>query len=280
MNIALSTAKYDSLKRRIKELGRPLVAFSGGVDSSFLLRAACDAVGADSVLAVTAKSPSFPATELEDAVKIARLIKVEHLLVDSAEMQDKQYTDNPPDRCFYCKSELFDRLSIIAGERGFDTVLDGANFDDSADYRPGSRAAFKFGVSSPLKECGFTKNEIRELSKELSLPTWDKPAFACLASRLPYGSQVTEEKLFQIENAETFIKSLGFRQVRVRHHGDIARIEIPPEDISRLIEKEISLKINKRLTEFGFKYVAVDIAGYRQGSMNGTLTSPRGEAGS
>jgi len=262
--------KLNNLETEIKKLGSVIVAFSGGVDSSFLLKVARDTLARTGgrALAVTARSSTYPVRELEEAARIAKFIGAEHMIIDSEELDIDGFAQNPVNRCYYCKGELFGKLSAIAEKEGVAAVLDGANMDDLKDYRPGSKAAREKGVRSLLVECSFTKDDIRALSKEMNLPTWDKPAFACLASRFPYGTTITGGKLTMVDKAEEFLRRLGFTQLRVRHHGDIARIELDPAQIQKAVEPETASLINAKLKEIGFKYVTVDIAGYRTGSMN------------
>lgn len=262
----------DRLKRILKKMGKAVIAFSGGVDSTFLVKAAKDVLGRKNVLAVTATSETFPKSELKDARRLARSIGVKHMVIRTKELEDPNFKTNPPRRCYYCKSELFGKLSRIAERGGFRYVADASNYDDRKDFRPGALAAKENKVRSPLKEARLTKDDIRRLSKRLGLPTWDKPSYACLASRIPYYEAVTGKKLNRIEAAEEAVrKRFVLKQVRVRSHGDIARIEVAPEDIRRLIDDKAGGDIVKRLNALGFKYVTVDLKGYRTGSMNETL---------
>ncbi|MDH5639570.1 MAG: ATP-dependent sacrificial sulfur transferase LarE, partial [Nitrospinota bacterium] len=252
--------------------------FSGGVDSSFLLKVAHDTLkDSGRALAVTARSSTYPQRELEEAVRIAELIGAPHRIIDSEELEIEGYADNPPDRCYFCKGELFGKLTDIAQAEGYAAVLDGANADDLQDYRPGSRAAREKNARSLLQEVGMTKAEIRELSREMGLPTWDKPSFACLASRFPFGEKITRPKLSRIDKAEDFLREIGFAQVRVRSHGDIARIELAPEDIVTASSRQTAEAIHKELFGLGFKFVTLDLAGYRTGSMNATLPETKSE---
>ncbi len=264
--------KYEQLSELIGGMGRTLIAFSGGVDSTFLAKVAYAVLDRDAV-AVTALSPTYPATELEEAKLYAAEIGIEHRLIETHELEKEEYAVNNPDRCFHCKKELFTEMQVIAEEEGFDTIVYGGIMDDLGDHRPGMEAAELLNARAPLVEAELQKHEIRQLSKELGLPTWDKPAGACLASRIPYGMRVTLEKLHEVDQAEHFLHRLGFRMVRVRHHGDIARIEAPPEDLPRLFENDVHTQIVAALKEVGFKYVALDMQGYRTGSLNETLTT-------
>ena len=262
--------KLDRLRSILVDMGSVLVAYSGGVDSAFLLKVAVDTLG-EGALAVTARSDSYPERELEEATALAAALGARHLVVDTHEMESESYVSNPANRCYFCKTELWDTLVPIAGKRGIAALADGFNADDVGDYRPGAAAAREHGVRSPLLEAGLTKNEIRALSRELGLPTWDKPAMACLSSRVPYGERISREKLEQIDRAEQLLRELGYRQVRVRHHGEVARIELAPEDMPRFFTEGLAEPIARRVKELGFKYVALDLQGYRSGSMNEVL---------
>lgn len=252
-----------------------IVAFSGGVDSTFVASVCADVLG-PRALAVTGVSPSVPATEVEEAKSLAQRLGIAHELVSTYEGDNADYVANSPNRCFHCKTELYSLLSNMAEERGFAAVVDGANLDDTGDHRPGRKAAADHGVRSPLIEAQLGKAEIRELSKERGLPTWDKPAMACLASRIPYGLPVTVQALGQVEAAEAFIRNLGIRELRVRHHDDTARIETDNEGMLVLFEQREA--VVDWLKKLGYKYVAMDLAGYRSGSLNEVLSRSAREA--
>ena len=260
--------KLDSLKKTLKSLESVVIAYSGGVDSTFLSKVAFDVLG-DNALAVTAKSETYPRSEFEEAIKFAGEMGVKHEAIVSEELDIPEFSDNPVNRCYYCKKELFAKLKETAKERGFKHVVDGSNYDDLDDYRPGMQAVEELGVRSPLKEAGMTKDDIRELSKRMGLPTWDKPSFACLSSRFPYGNKITREKLTAVGEAEIFLRNLGIRQLRVRHHDKIARVEVAEEDMETLFRHRE--QIVEKLKELGYNYVTMDLQGYRTGSMNEVL---------
>jgi uncharacterized protein len=264
--------KKKSLHRIIRELGKVVVAYSGGVDSTFLLSSAVDTLGADNVLACMSMGPSEPSNLYENAVKFAESIGVEFQTVDADELTDPNFTANKADRCFHCKSHLCKTLLDIAKQRGFDNVIFGTNFDDLDDFRPGNRALKAFGIRSPLAEAQLTKNDIRVLSREMNLPTWDQPASPCLASRIVYGLEVTEQRLGQINEAENFLRELGLVEFRVRHHDTVARIEVNPEDIEKVTAEPARSQIVEKLKSLGFKFVTVDLQGFRSGALNEALS--------
>jgi uncharacterized protein len=258
--------KFEKLKGIAKGLRRVLVAFSGGVDSTFLLKICIDTLGPENVLAVIGASPAYPARELAEARAIAKALGANFVVIETAEMNDPDFIRNPRNRCYYCKRSLFDLMWDVAGQRGMDHIVEGSNLDDMNDFRPGRRAVEEKGIISPLLVAKLTKNDIRELSRTLGLPTHNKPSFACLASRIPYGTRIEMSLLRRIEYSEDFLKDLGFKQVRVRYHGDVARIEVPAGDFDTVVAK--GKRIYEGLQGFGFTYVTLDLRGYRTGSMN------------
>ena len=262
--------KLDKLKENIKSMGSLAVAFSGGVDSTFLIKVAYDVLK-DKVVAVTARSSTYPEREFKEAVAFVSELGAKHVVIISEELDIEGFAANPVDRCYHCKKELFTKILEVAKQSDVKFVADGSNMDDLGDYRPGMVAAKELKVVSPLKEVGMTKEDIRILSKEMGLPTWDKPAFACLSSRFPYGQQITREKLDMVDKAEQFLLDLGFRQMRVRHHGEIARIEVAVQERKKFFNEELMDLINKKFKEIGFSYTSLDLKGYRTGSMNETI---------
>jgi pyridinium-3,5-biscarboxylic acid mononucleotide sulfurtransferase len=262
--------KIIKLKNYLRSIDSAIIAFSGGVDSTFLLKIASDILK-DKVIAITAKSPTFTQTELKDSKTIARQLNVKQVIIETEELQNKSFTANDKERCYYCKNELLGLISKYAKKNNFSYILDGSNYDDANDWRPGAKAVKKWKVVSPLKEAGLAKDEIRTASKEFGLSTWDKPAAACLTSRIPYGTKITEGLLKKISNAESVLKKLGFRQIRVRHHGNIARIELPAHDMHKILDSKIKNTVIKALKELGYLYITLDIEGYTTGSMNKTL---------
>ena len=263
--------KLNRLKNILADMGSAAVAFSGGVDSTFLLKVARDVLG-DRCIGIVALSESYLPEEAEEARELANQIGVECVFIETQELQNEQYASNPTNRCYYCKKELFAKMFEVAESRGIKWLLYGANADDLGDFRPGSQAAKEVNARAPLVEAGITKAEIRELSRRLGLPTWNKPASACLASRVPYGTRITADILNRIASAERFLKQKGFTQVRVRHHSDIARIEVPREEFSRLLEGDTAAEIVTKLKELGYVYVTLDLQGFRSGSMNEVLS--------
>ncbi len=268
--VAMNHPKRRKMEALIRGLDHAVVAYSGGIDSTLVLKIAADQLG-DGATAATAVSPSLAQGDLADSQRVAEDIGVRHVLLHSTEVDDPRYRKNDPQRCYFCKTNVYDTLIAYAGREGFTWILDGTNADDLGDHRPGLRAAREHGVRSPLQECGMTKAELREWARELGLSNWDKPANACLSSRIPYGSEVTPEKLARVEAAEAAVKSFGFRQFRVRHHGQVARIEIAKDELPEALAHADAL--NDAVKAAGFLYATLDLAGFRSGSMNDALTT-------
>jgi len=262
--------KYERLKNILKKMGKVLVAFSGGVDSTFLLKVAHDLL-AENVLAVIASSETYPEQERQKAATLARKLNIRYKIIHTSELENPRFISNPPQRCYFCKKELFSRLKKIAKVEGISYILDGSNDDDRLDFRPGAKAARELGVRSPLREARLGKQEIRQLSRRFNLPTWSKPSLACLASRFPYYSKIDTKSLKQVARAENYLRRIGFSQIRVRHHGRTARIEIEADEFQRIIEKRVRETIVRNFKKFGYIYVTLDLSGYRTGSMNESL---------
>jgi len=265
-DLGLRLARLSAI---LTDAGSVCIGYSGGVDSALLAVHAVKVIGRDNVLAVTALSESYPAVQRAAAVEVAARFGVPHIEIRTDELNDPRYASNPTNRCYFCKAELWGRLAVVARDRGIAVVVDGTNADDRVEHRPGARAAREYAVRSPLQEAGLTKHDIRLASKALDLPTWDRPASPCLASRLPYGIAVTNERLRQIEDAETLVRRLGFREFRVRHHGDVARLEVEPADMPRALSMAAPLAAGLRA--IGFAHALLDVEGYRRGALNESL---------
>ncbi|MEW6002943.1 MAG: ATP-dependent sacrificial sulfur transferase LarE [Nitrospirota bacterium] len=263
------TEKLTHLINILKDMQSAVLAYSGGVDSTFLLKAT--QIVEMKALAVTAASAAIPRKDLINAKYMAAEIGIRHRIIRTEELSIEEYMINTPERCFFCKDELFKKLRAIALSEGYKFVLDGSNIDDALDYRPGRRAAVKYNVRSPLMEAGFSKKEIRDFSRQLGLSTWDRPSSPCLSSRFPYGQRITEEALRRVEKAEDLLRSIGFREIRVRDHGSIARIEVGKEEINLLLSPEKRDIISERLKSLGYKFISLDLDGYKCGSMNREL---------
>ena len=263
--------KYEKLINILKDMKKVAIAFSGGVDSAFLLKAALDALSRENVLAITIESQVITEAEMRDLKKQIEFFKARHRVIKTDILSLTEFKDNSSERCYFCKKYLFQKIIKAAKAENYNIILDGTNADDEGDFRPGIKALKELSIRSPLKECSLNKNDIRELSKTLGLITYDKPSLACLASRIPYGEEITEDKLRMVEKAEDYLRNLGFRQFRVRHHNLIARIEIESEDFLKIFENGLNIKINDYFKTLGFKYITLDLMGFRTGSLNEVL---------
>lgn len=263
--------KLESLQQLLTSYGKVAVAYSGGVDSSFLFKVALDTLGKDNVLGITILSSVTPRAELAETEEFLASMNMNHLFIKKNVFDIPGFKENPKDRCYICKYKIFEEIKEQAATRGIHVVLDGTNADDEGDYRPGLKALQELAVVSPLKQCGLTKQEIRELSKDMQLNTWNKPSLACLASRIPYYEEITEEKLAMVDQAEAYLRNLGFMQLRVRCHGKLARIELLPEDMKKIFDEDLNAAIYGKMKEIGFQYSSLDLIGYRTGSLNEVL---------
>lgn len=259
--------KLKQLEQSIRQMGSLVVAYSGGTDSTFLLQVARDVLQ-ERVIALTAVSSTYPEREFKEAAEFTRSAKIKHIIIESEELEIEGFTDNRPNRCYLCKYGLFSKIRYVAGKHNISYIAEGSNVDDLGDYRPGMQAIRELGIISPLKDAGLGKDEIRILSKQRNLPTWDKPAFACLASRFPYGEKITREKLTMVDRAEQYLLELGFKQVRVRYHGDTARIEVAGSERIRFFDLELMDDVYKQFQKIGFAFTSLDLKGYRTGSLN------------
>lgn len=269
--VAAPSSEETRARALLRSLGSTVVAFSGGVDSSAVLALAVQELGPERVLAVTSRSETYAAEELVTAERVAAALGAPHRVIETAELEIPGFSANPPDRCYHCKGELFRDLIAIAGEEGYAAVVDGANHDDRGDFRPGIKAADELGVRHPLMEAEMGKEEVRAVARRLGLPNWEKPAMACLSSRFPYGEEITREKLAMVAQAESFLRSRGFGQLRVRHHGVLARVEVPPPELERLVSGGLRMEVVGELKRIGYRYVTLDLQGFRSGSMNEML---------
>lgn len=267
--------KFEQMKEILRSLKRVAVAFSAGVDSTFVLKVAIDTLGPENVVAVTARSDSLARAEFDEACALADKMGAEHVVIETEEFKDPNYLSNPVNRCYFCKSELYGKLDGFITERGLAAAVNGINADDYGDFRPGIQAGKEHGVRAPAAEAGLTKDDIRVLSERFGLPTYDKPASPCLSSRVQYGEAITPEKLKQIERSEAFLHSLGFRECRVRHHNNMARVELPADRLDEALRPEVRTRIDNALREFGYAYVAIDLRGFRSGSMNEVISVGR-----